>query len=105
MARFNFRLERVLKLKKRIEESSQREFSKRRAELLRVEREMDDVKEKLREFIEKNPYTEGVFTATEIIWLDNYISKTHRTIEILAGRQKEKEEEVIEAEVVDEDKK
>lgn len=100
MARFNFRLERVLKLKKRIEEGSQREFSKRRTELLRVESEMEDVKEKLREFIKKNPYTEGVFTATEIIWLDNYISKSHRTIQNLAEQQKEKEEEVIEALVV-----
>ena len=97
MAKFNFRLERVLKLKKRIEEGSQREFSKRRAELLRVKREIEDVREKLKEFIEENPYTEGVFTAMEIVWLDNYISKTHKTIEILADQQKEKENEVIEA--------
>ena len=58
---------------------------------------MDEVKEKLRDFIEKNPYTEGVFSATEIIWLDNYISKTHRTIQNLTDKQKEKELEVIEA--------
>jgi flagellar export protein FliJ len=97
LARFIFRLERVLKLKKRIEEGSQREFSKRRAELLRVESEMDDVKEKLREFIKKNPYTEGVFTATEIIWLDNYINKSHISIKNLTEQQKEKKEKVIEA--------
>jgi flagellar export protein FliJ len=91
---FVFRLQRVLNYKKRLEEKAQRVFSKRRAELLRIENKIHDEKEKLGSFIRGNPLKEGIFTVSEIIAVDNYISRTRNAIQLLYDTRKDKEEEV-----------
>lgn len=97
MKKFVFRLENILNFRKKIEDGAQREFSKRKADLLKVENEMETVRGNLKAFIRENPYKEGTFTVSEIVAVDNYISRTHGTIEQLAGRIIAKEDEVYKA--------
>jgi len=91
--RFNFRLENVLRLKKKIEENREREFSKRRTEFFRLEQEMSRKKQNLFEFMKENPYKEGIFTALDIISVDRYITKVQNHLEGLSiireGKKKE----------------
>lgn len=93
MERFNFRLENVLRLKKKIEENREREFSKRRTEFFRLEQEMSRKKQNLFEFMKENPYKEGIFTALDIISVDRYITKVQNHLEGLSiireGKKKE----------------
>lgn len=97
MKKFVFRLENILNFRKKIEDGAQQEFSKRKADLLKVENEMETVRENLKAFIRENPYKEGTFTVSEIVAVDNYISRTHGTIEQLTGRIIAKEDEVYKA--------
>jgi flagellar export protein FliJ len=94
---FIFRLERVLNYRKKLKEKAQQVFSKKRAELLRIENNIHDEKEKLGSFIKKNPLKEGIFTVSEIIAVDNYINKTRGTIQKLHDMRKDKEAEVMDA--------
>ena len=94
MEKFSFRLENILRLKKKMEENREREFSKRRAELFRIEKEMSEKKEGLHEFMRENSYNEGVFTASDIIALDNYISRIRSYIDGLSVLRSEKKDEV-----------
>ena len=64
---------------------------------MKVANEIENVKEKFGASIKENQYKDGIFTAAEIMWLDNYISKIHKTIKDLNECKKEKEEELMEA--------
>jgi len=92
--RFNFRLENVLRLKKKIEENREREFSKRNAELFRLEQEMSRKKQKLHDFMNENSYSEGVFTALDIISVDRYITRVRNHLEGLSILREGKKKEV-----------
>ncbi|HUT64749.1 MAG TPA: flagellar export protein FliJ [Spirochaetota bacterium] len=92
--RFNFRLENVLRLKKKIEENRKHEFSKRSAELFRLEQEMSRKKQKLHEFMNENSYSEGVFTALDIITVDRYITRVQNHLEGLSILREGKKREV-----------
>ena len=97
MRRFEFRLENILRLRKKIEEGAEREFAKRRAELIRIMQEMDLQHKKLKEFLKENTLEGGVYTALELVWIDDYITRSHRLIEHLGSKQGEKQCEVNEA--------
>lgn len=97
MERFVFRLENVLRLRKKIEEGTELEFSKKKAELVKVENEIKDTEKKFGTFIHENSHIEGTFTAFEIVAVDNYIHKVRDKIKQLNGRRVEREQQAIEA--------
>ena len=92
MQRFVFRLENVLRIRKKIEEGVQRDFARALAELMKAEEELNLTVEKLKDFIKGNPLSEGVFTASEIIAIDVYIARIERDIKILSAARAEKED-------------
>ncbi|MBN2324917.1 MAG: flagellar export protein FliJ [Spirochaetes bacterium] len=94
MARFSFRLENVLRVRKKMEENTERDFSKKKADLLQVEREIEQTAGHLTRFMRESSKLEGVFTAAEAIGLDNYISREKGRLEGLAVLRSEKQEEV-----------
>ncbi len=94
MARFSFRLEKVLHVRKKMEENTEREFSKKRTDLLRVEQEIEQTAGRLGLFMRENSRVEGVFTAAEVIAVDNYISREKGRLEGLTILRSEKQHEV-----------
>lgn len=97
MERFVFRLENVLRLRKKIEEGKELEFSKKKGELVKVEIEIRDTEKIFDTFIRENSHMEGTFSASEIVAVDNYIHKVGSKIEQLKGLRAEREHEVIDA--------
>ena len=91
---FVFRLERVLKYRKKLEEEAQRDFSKKRGELMKIMNRIDEEREKLGHFVKDHSLKEGVFSAFELVAVDNYISRSHDSIQKLKSREKAKEGEV-----------
>jgi len=94
MRRFIFRLDNVLNIRKKQEEGVQRHFAVRRAELLRIENEIDALEEKMHRFMAENRMSEGSFTVMEVLAVDNYIARLEREIIRLERLRKEKQEEV-----------
>ena len=94
MRRFIFRLENVLRLRKKQEESVQRRFAVKQAELLRIENQIDVLEGKMHRFMAQNRMSEGSFTVLEVLAVDNYISRLEREIRRLEDLRKEKQEEV-----------
>lgn len=94
MERFSFRLENILRLKEKLEENRERNFSKRRAELLRIEQEMTETRGKLIAFMRENSYMEGLFTAADIVSIDNYIARFQNRLEGLSEQRSDKKREV-----------
>jgi len=94
LKRFYFRLENVLRVRKKIEEGVEREFSRRKAQLLKVEAEIHELGRKLHSFIHENGNMAGVFNAAEMIAVDNYISRIEHNIKKLKEKHKQLEEEV-----------
>jgi len=94
MRRFIFRLENVLRIRKKQEESVQRRFATKRAELLRVEKQIDVLEGKMHRFMAQNRMSEGSFTVLEVLAVDNYISRLEREIRRLEDLRKEKQAEV-----------
>ncbi len=92
--RFDFRLENVLKLRQRQEETREREFAARRAQLLKIDGDIREHRGKLHSFIRESGYTEGTFTVLDIVAVDNYITRLEKTIEALEALRIRKEEEV-----------
>jgi len=92
--RFTFRLENILRLRKKMEEGCELDFSRKKAELLKIEGEIRDTKEKLSNFFHDNSYMEGIFTASDIIAVDNYINRVENIIKGLTSMRFEKEDEV-----------
>lgn len=94
MEKFVFRLENVLKLRKKIEERVQLEFAKKRAELVMVDLEIDGSRDTLTNFVNENLWMEGTFLASEILAIDNYIHRVRGRIRQLKDLRREKEDEV-----------
>lgn len=94
MKRFYFRLENVLRVRKKVEEGVEREFSRRKAQLLRIEAEINELGRRLRSFIHENGNMAGVFSAAEMIAVDNYISRIEHNIKKLKEKHRQMEEEV-----------
>ena len=97
MERFVFRLENVLKLRKKIEERVELEFSKKRAELVKVDLEINGSKDTLRNFVNDNLRIEGTFSADQVVAVDNYIHRIRGRIRYLNDLRQEKESEVNDA--------
>ena len=95
MQRFTFRLENVLRIRRRLEEGVQRDFSRALGMLLRVKAELEGAVSRLRVFIRENRLSEGeTFTAFEIVAIDNYIALVEREIKRLRAVEEDREEEV-----------
>lgn len=94
MRRFHFRLENVLNIRRKQEEGVQRQFGMRRAELLKIENDINDLGDKMHRFMAQNQIGEGSFTVMEVLAVDNYISRLEHEIRGLEKLRKEKEEEV-----------
>jgi flagellar FliJ protein len=94
MKRFYFRLDNVLRIRKKQEEGVQRQFAVRRAELLQLENQVDALEEKMHRFMASNPMSEGSYTVMEVLAVDNYITRLEREIKGLEELRKRKEEEV-----------
>ena len=95
-----FRLENVLKLRKKIEEGVQLEFAKKRAELVKVDLEIEGSRGTLANFVSENLRIEGTFLAFEILAIDNYIHRVRGRIRQLKDLRREKEDEVNSALVI-----
>lgn len=94
MRRFHFRLENVLNIRRKQEEGVQRQFALRRAELLKMENDINNLGDKMHRFMAQNQIGEGSFTVMEVLAVDNYISRLELEIQGLEMLRKEKEEEV-----------
>ncbi len=97
MRRFYFRLERILRYKRDIEEKIEREFQLKRAEYLKVWNQIREMNNKLTDFIRevKNQNKEKpYFTAEEARAVDSYILRLEVTIEKLKGILDEKKAEM-----------
>lgn len=94
MRRFAFRLENVLRLRKKLEEGVQREFSRALALLLDAKEELDNSAARLRRAYDENRMDAGVFTASEFVAMDNYVALLKREIARLSAAAREREEEV-----------
>jgi flagellar FliJ protein len=92
--RFRFRLENVLSMRKKQEEAVEREFARRKAELLAVENRIRDVRRTLRDFRRTSGYGEGLFTAADAIAVDRYIDRLEHTIKRLGLERDLKQVEV-----------
>jgi len=92
--RFHFRLENVLNIRRKQEEGVQRQFALRRAELLKIENDINNLGDKMHRFMAQNQIGEGSFTVMEVLAVDNYISRLELEIQGLEMLRKEKEEEV-----------
>jgi len=92
--RFTFRLENVLNIRRKQEEGVQRQFALRRAELLKMENDINNLGDKMHRFMAQNQIGEGSFTVMEVLAVDNYISRLELEIQGLEMLRKEKEEEV-----------
>ena len=94
MARFVFRLENVLKLRKKIEEGVELEFAKKKAELVKVDLDIEGSNSTLSNFVSENLRIEGTFSISEMLAIDNYIYRVRGTIRKLKDLRREKEDEV-----------
>jgi flagellar export protein FliJ len=94
MRRFVFRLENVLRIRKKQEEAVQRRFAIKRSELFRIENQIDVLEGKMHRFMAQNRMSEGSFTVLEVLAVDNYISRLEREIRRLEDLRKEKQAEV-----------
>jgi flagellar FliJ protein len=92
--RFAFRLENVLRIRKKLEEAAQRKFSRALGELLEAKAKLEKAAERLRAFIREHRIEGGVFTAAEIVMIDNYIALVKKNILDLRAVKEEKEREV-----------
>jgi len=92
--RFQFRLENVLNIRRKQEEGVQRQFAVKRAELLHIENNINNLGDKMHRFMAQNQLGEGSFTVMEVLAVDNYISRLEHEIRGLEMLRKEKEEEV-----------
>lgn len=94
MRRFNFRLENVLQIRKKKEEGAEREFAKKKAELLKLQNEIEGMGQRLHNFMRENQYSEGTFSVFDILAVDNYIARVEHEINHLKQQREEKREEV-----------
>ncbi len=96
MRRFRFRLERVLELKRSIEEKIEIEFQFKMAEYLKIKRKIDELKEELGGFIKTVRLEAKTFGVGEIQAIDNYIYRLEIMIKSFQVKLDEKGAEVEE---------
>jgi flagellar FliJ protein len=94
MRRFSFRLENVLRIRKKQEEGTELEFAKRKTELKKIQSEIAKLGDKLHLFMRENQYSEGSFSVFDILAVDNYITRLEHDIKQLKARRDEKQQEV-----------
>ena len=75
MQRFTFRLEHVLRFRMNREEGVQRELSLRRAQLLRIDGQLRELRSTMRRFVRETGYGEGEFSPLEAVAVDSYIAR------------------------------
>jgi flagellar export protein FliJ len=92
--RFAFRLDNVLRIRKKLEEAAQRDFARSLGELLDAKSKLERAAERLRTFIKEHRIEGGVFTAAEIVMIDNYIALVKKNIQELRAVKEEKEREM-----------
>lgn len=90
MKRFRFRLDNVLRMRKKREETVEREFARGKGELVGIENRIRDIHRTLREFRRSADYGAGEFTAAEAVAVDLYISRLESEIRKLDRRREEK---------------
>ena len=66
----------------------------KRAELFRIENQIDALEGKMHRFMAQNRMSEGSFTVLEVLAVDNYISRLEREIRKLEDLRREKQAEV-----------
>ena len=94
MRRFAFRLDNVLRIRKKLEEAAQREFARSLGELLDAKSKLESAAERLRTFIKDHRVEGGVFTAAEFVMIDNYIARIEKNIQELRAVKEAKEREM-----------
>ncbi|RKY03743.1 MAG: flagellar export protein FliJ [Spirochaetes bacterium] len=94
MKKFVFRLDRVLKLRRQIEERIEIEFALKNSEYIAVKNEIERNKEELMLFISENSIIEGSFSIEEIQAADNYIFRLEKRIKDLKVELDEKKKEL-----------
>lgn len=94
MKKFVFRLDRVLKLRRQIEERIEIEFALKNSEYIAVKNEIERNKEELMLFISENSIMEGSFSIEEIQAADNYIFRLEKRIKDLKVELDEKKKEL-----------
>jgi flagellar protein FliJ len=92
--RFAFRLENILRIRKKLEEAAQRNFARSLGELLDASAKLENAAERLRTFIKEHRVEGGVFTAAEFVMIDNYIALVKKKIQALRAVKDEKEREM-----------
>jgi len=92
--KFVFRLDRVLKLRRQIEERIEIEFALKNSEYIAVKNEIERNKEELMLFISENSIIEGSFSIEEIQAADNYIFRLEKRIKDLKVELDEKKKEL-----------
>ena len=93
LEKFVFRLENVLRLRKKIEEGKELEFAKKKADLVKVDLEIEGSNSTLSNFVSENLRLEGTFSASEMLAIDNYIHRVRGTISQLKDLRREKEDD------------
>jgi flagellar export protein FliJ len=91
--RFAFRLDNVLRIRKKLEEAAQRDFSRALGEQLEAGRRLEAAAGELKAFVRENRLESGVFTASEIVMIDNYVALVRKKIVALRAEREEKERE------------
>ncbi len=94
MQRFTFRLENVLRFRMNKEEGVQRELSLRRAQLLRIDGQLRELRSTMSRFVRETGYGEGEFSPLEAIAVDSYIARLAGSIKGLQEVRRRKALEV-----------
>lgn len=94
MQRFTFRLEHVLRFRMNKEEGVQRELSLRRAQLLRIDGQLRELRSTMSRFVRETGYGEGEFSPLEAVAVDSYIARLAGSIKGLQEVRRRKALEV-----------
>ncbi|MFW6138151.1 MAG: flagellar export protein FliJ [Spirochaetota bacterium] len=94
MKRFSFRLENILNLRKKIEQGREKQFSSKKAQVMKIEAEIDDMKAKLDQFVHNNQFVKGIFSASEFIAVEDYVRRMEGAINKLKCVHQEKKKEL-----------
>ena len=87
-------MENVLRIRKKLEEAALRNFSRALGELLEAKAKLEKAAERLHAFIREHRVEGGIFTAAEIVMIDNYIALVKKNIQELRAVKEEKEQEM-----------
>lgn len=94
MQRFHFRLENVLRFRRKQEEGAQREFFLRQAQLQRIDNQLQELRATMSRFVKETSYGEGEFSPLEAVAVDSYIARLAGSIKGLQTVRRQKADEV-----------